>query len=112
MVTPAVRREAVAHAMNTHGVSERRACRIFGSDRSSARYRRRRSDDGVLRGRLRTLAAERRRFGYRRLHILIRREGYVVNRKRRSACTARKVFRFAAARVASGRSARACGGSA
>jgi putative transposase len=82
MVTPAVRREAVAHAMNTHGVSERRACGIFGTDRSSARYRRRRPGDAVLRERLRALAAERRRFGYRRLHILIRREGFVVNRKK------------------------------
>jgi putative transposase len=82
MVTPAARREAVAHAMQNHGVSERRACRTFGADRSSARYRSRRPDDADLRGRLRALAAERRRFGYRRLHILIRREGYVVNRKK------------------------------
>ena len=82
MVTPAARREAVAHAMETHEVSERRACRIIDADRSTTRYRGLRPDDAALRARLRTLAAERRRFGYRRLHILLRREGYVVNRKK------------------------------
>jgi putative transposase len=41
----------------------------------------RRPDDGVLRERLKALAAERRRFGYRRLHVLLRREGHAVNRK-------------------------------
>jgi putative transposase len=82
MVTPAARREAVAHAIEGHGVSERRACRIICADRSTARYRSLRQDDAELRARLRQLAAERRRFGYRRLHILLRREGYVVNRKK------------------------------
>ena len=39
-------------------------------------------DDGPLRQRLEELAAERRRFGYRRLHVMIRRDGWVVNIKR------------------------------
>jgi putative transposase len=51
-------------------------------DRGSARYRPRRRDEEPLRQRLRELAAERRRFGYRRLHVLLRREGWVVNHKR------------------------------
>jgi putative transposase len=51
-------------------------------DRSSVRYRGRRPDDGVLRTRLRELAAARRRFGYRRLHILLRREGTPLNHKK------------------------------
>ena len=63
-------------------MSERRACRVVATDRSSVRYRRRRPDDGVLRERLRALAQERRRFGYRRLWVLLRREGHAVNRKR------------------------------
>jgi putative transposase len=63
-------------------MSERRACRIMGADRSAVRYRRRRADDTALRERLRTLAADRRRFGYRRLHVLLRHEGLVLNRKR------------------------------
>jgi putative transposase len=51
-------------------------------DRSSVRYRSRRPDDGALRKRLKELAAERRRFGYRRLHILLRREGLHMNHKK------------------------------
>jgi putative transposase len=63
-------------------VSQRRACRTIGADRTTIRYRHRRPDDAALRERLRSLAAERRRFGYRRLHILLRREGTKVNHKR------------------------------
>ena len=63
-------------------MSERRACSVIGTDRTSARYRSRRPDDAELRDRLKALAGERRRFGYRRLHVLLRREGHVVNRKK------------------------------
>lgn len=63
-------------------MSERRACSVIGADRTSIRYRSRRPDDHDLRERLRALASERRRFGYRRLHVLLRREGRVVNRKK------------------------------
>ncbi len=82
MVTPAARREAVAHLRTSLGVSERRACSIIGADRTSVRYRPRRDGDAGLRGRLRELAQQRRRFGYRRLHILLLREGVKINRKR------------------------------
>ena len=82
MVTPAAHREAVAHLRSVHEMSERRACRVLGVDRTSVRYRATRPDDGALRDRLKTLAQERRRFGYRRLHVMLRREGHVVNRKR------------------------------
>ncbi len=82
MVTPAARREAVAHLRASLGVSERRACGIIGADRTSIRYRSQRGGDAALRGRLRELAQQRRRFGYRRLHILLLREGVKVNRKR------------------------------
>ena len=63
-------------------LSERRACGLVEIDRSSARYRPRRRDDAPLRQRLRELANQRRRYGYRRLHVLLRREGWVVNHKR------------------------------
>lgn len=56
-------------------LSERRACSIVGADRNMIRYRSSRPADAVLRGRLRDLANERRRFGYRRLFVLLRREG-------------------------------------
>jgi len=82
VVTPAARRNAVAHACTVHGVSERRACKVMGTDRSSMRYRSRRADDAVARLRIRELAAQRRRFGYRRLHVLLTREGYHMNHKR------------------------------
>jgi putative transposase len=82
MVTPAARREAVALLCEKLEVSERRACTMVGVCRMTVRYRSRRPDDGRLRERMKALAHERRRFGYRRLHILLRREGYVVNHKR------------------------------
>jgi putative transposase len=82
MVAPAVKREAVAHLRQVYEMSERRACRVIGCLRMTVRYRSRRIDDMALRERLRALARERRRFGYRRLHVLLRREGFLVNHKR------------------------------
>lgn len=82
MVTPAARREAVAHLRVAYEVSERRACSALDADRSSVRYRREPGDDGAVRARLRELAAIRRRFGYRRLHILLAREGITMNHKK------------------------------
>ena len=82
MVTPAARREAVAQLRVAYEVSERRACSVLGADRSAVRYRRRRADDAAVRARLRELAAVRRRFGYRRLHVLLTREGIAINHKK------------------------------
>src|ERR1044072_3417015 len=82
MVTPAARREAVAHLRVGFGVSERRACSVLGVDRTSVRYRSRRGDDASARVRLRELASVRRRFGYRRLHVLLTREGIAMNHKK------------------------------
>jgi len=82
MVTPAAKREAVAHLRSAFDMSERRACRVTGGVRMTVRYRSRRPDDAELRVRLRALAHVRRRFGYRRLLIFLRREGFMVNHKR------------------------------
>ena len=82
MVTPAAKREAVAHLRSALDMSERRACRTIGCVRMTVRYRCHRPDDAELRARLRSLAHVRRRFGYRRLHVLLRREGFTVNHKR------------------------------
>jgi putative transposase len=76
-----VRREVVDF-FKSRGHSERHACTLAGLGRSTCRYRHRRRDPAELVARLRTLASERPRFGYRRLHVLLRREGHVVNRKR------------------------------
>ena len=69
-------------AISHKGYSQRRACRLVGLDPKTYRYRARRGDDAPLRQRLRDLASQRRRFGYRRLHILIKREGVSVNHKK------------------------------
>ncbi|MBA4082999.1 MAG: IS3 family transposase [Erythrobacter sp.] len=82
MVTPGAKREAVAHAREHHGVSERRACALVGVSRRVIRYEPSRPDDRALRQRLRELAAERRRFGYRRLGYLLAREGIAPNHKK------------------------------
>ena len=68
--------------MECHGLSQRHACRLVGIDRSTLRYQGRRPDDSALRQRLRELAAERRRFGYRRLGWMLEREGHPMNHKR------------------------------
>ncbi|ANL10323.1 IS3 family insertion sequence transposase domain-containing protein [Rhizobium sp. N113] len=75
MVGPAANREAVTHLKTVMGLSERRACQIISADRKTIRYRSNRPVETELRARLRELANERRRFGYRRLFVLLRREG-------------------------------------
>jgi putative transposase len=81
-VRPAARRRAVEDVRQLFGISERRACAILSVDRTSVRYAHRRGDDGDLRARLREIALERRRFGYRRLGIMLAREGIVMNHKK------------------------------
>lgn len=82
MVTPAARRAAVRHIQQAHGLSERRASRLIGMGRSSLRYLSIARDDAGLGERLQELAARWRRFGYRQLHRLLRREGWRLNHKR------------------------------
>jgi putative transposase len=82
MVAPGAKRDAVAHAREHHGLSECRACKLVGVSRRVIRYRSSRPDDSPLRQRLRELADERRRFGYRRLGYLLAREGMTPNHKK------------------------------
>ena len=82
MVTPDAKRAAVAHLCGTHGASQRRACAVLAVDRSSIRYARRRGDDAELRAKIREVAAERRRFGYRRVHVMLERQGVRMNLKK------------------------------
>ncbi len=74
-------REAVAHLLACHGMSQQWACRVIDAGRKSARDRSTRDDDAGLREKLRDLAVQRRRFGSRRLDVLPRREGVMINRK-------------------------------
>jgi putative transposase len=75
MVGPAAQREGVAHLQAALGLSERRACSIVNADRKMIRYRSCRPPDTALRLRLRELANARKRFGYRRLFVLLRQQG-------------------------------------
>lgn len=68
--------------MQVHGLGVTRACGLIGISRSLYRYESRRPDDEALRTRLCELAAFKRRYGYRRLHALVKREGWTVNHKR------------------------------
>ena len=69
-------------AIDQKGYSQRRACALIGIAPKTYRYVTARGDDGEFRERLRCLAAKRRRFGYRRLHILLQREGIKLNHKK------------------------------
>ena len=77
-----MQRQAVGRVMERHGLSQRHACRLVGLDRSTLRYQHKRPDDATVRQRLRDLAAERRRFGYRRLGWMLAREGHAMNHKK------------------------------
>jgi len=74
VVGPQAEREAVRVVREEARLSERHACGLIGMHRGSWRYRPRERDDAALRTRLRELAGERPRFGYRRLHIFLGRE--------------------------------------
>ncbi|TIL87773.1 MAG: IS3 family transposase [Mesorhizobium sp.] len=82
MVTPAAKRKAVARLKEGFGMSERRACKAIGCCRMTVRYETSRPDDREVRERMKAIAQERRRFGYRRLLVMLRREGLVVNHKK------------------------------
>jgi putative transposase len=81
-VKPTQKRAVVTFFRVGFRVSERRACRVAGVPRSTCRYRSVARDQTPLRVRLRDLAAARVRYGYRRLHVLLQREGWRVNHKR------------------------------
>src|SRR5438045_1059361 len=87
MVTPALGREMASHLTNKYHVSQRRACSVVGINRATVRYQPQRQAKIVqwstaIERRLVALAATRPRFGYRRLGVLLRREGYLANHKR------------------------------
>ena len=73
----------MSHARENLGLSERKACLLVNLSSFVYRYRPKKDNDDVLRQRLRELAGERKRFGSPRLHILLKREGLVVNHKKR-----------------------------
>jgi len=72
----------VTHVRERLGLSERKACLLVNIAASVYRYRPKADNDNVLRQRLRELASQRKRFGSPRLHIMLKREGLVINHKR------------------------------
>lgn len=79
---PRARRKLARWAQEAYRISERHAARIVKLGISTLRYRSRKVFDEVLRRRLRELAGTYVRYGYRRLTVLLRREGWHVNAKR------------------------------
>jgi putative transposase len=82
MVSPQAKRTAVAVLTTERDFGVTRACGLIGISRSLYRYRSRRLDSGPLRVRIEEIAAIKRRYGYRRVYLRLRREGWEVNRKR------------------------------
>ncbi len=82
MVTPDVKRKAVAHVCAQHGVSQRRAWEVLSVNRSSMRYCSVRPDDASIREAMRKVASERRSFGYRRIHVMLDRQWIVMTLKK------------------------------
>ena len=70
------------YLMARHGLSQRTVCRLLKLPRSTARYQSVRPRDDAIRQRLRELALRYRRYGYQRLHVLLRREGFMLNHKK------------------------------
>src|SRR5215467_8193212 len=79
---PGRRRQLVDEVRGEWKVSIRRACRVLRTDTSTYHYKGRRGDQAVLSKRVREIAQTRVRYGYRRIHVLLRREGWRVNAKR------------------------------
>ena len=82
MVGASQRRSAVRYLQQRYSISERRGCDVTGSHRSTHRYTSIRPPQDALRRRIRELARSRVRYGYRRIHILLKREGIHINKKR------------------------------
>ncbi len=79
---PVRRRQLVDHARSTWKVSIRRACSVLVTEPSTYHYKSRRAGQAPLCHRMKEIAATRVRYGYRRIHVLLRREGWPVNSKR------------------------------
>ena len=79
---PARARQLVEYLRTSYRISIRRACGALRFDRSTYHYRHRRPEQASLRNRIRELSEARIRYGHRRIHVLLRREGWVVNHKR------------------------------
>ncbi len=82
MVTPQARKACALSVVKEHNFSERHACVLVGVQRSLLRYSSRKLDETVLVNKIKEIAYEKKRFGYRRIHMLLKRSGMKINHKR------------------------------
>ena len=82
MVKPAMKKEVAGYLQEQHGLSQRKAAQLVGSAPQVLSYQSKRGSDAKVRERLRELGEQRPRFGYRRLHVLLRRQGETLNLKK------------------------------
>lgn len=82
MVSPQAKRLAVEVLKQNHQMSERRACKLVGLQRTVARYKSQKRAEKELIEKIKKLAYARRRYGYRRIHLLLKRSGEKINHKR------------------------------
>ena len=81
MTTPQARRDAALKAMEKHTITQARACRLVSVDPKTVR-REPTPDSPEVRAKMREIAEQRRRFGYRRIGMMLEREGIVMNHKK------------------------------
>ncbi len=81
MVAPQAKK-ACSLAIMKHGISERKACKLVRANRSMIRYKRKRANEEELIQKIKKIAFEKRRFGYRRIHMMLKREGRKINHKK------------------------------
>ncbi len=82
MVTPEAKRACSQVLVQEHKLSERRACKLVGQHRSVQRYRSRKENEVDLKDQIKEIAYEKKRFGYRRIHMLLKRTGMKINHKK------------------------------
>ena len=82
MVAPPAKKACVMHLIEKHALSERHACLLVGANRTTVRYRSHRASEEELKEQIMKIAMKHRRFGYRRIHLLLKRAGKGFNHKR------------------------------
>ena len=82
MVAPQARRACSQMLTEEHRLSERRACRLVGANRATVRYESRKAPDQDLEQAIKEIAMKNRRYGYRRIHLLLKRSGQKINHKK------------------------------
>lgn len=82
MVTPQAKKEAAQVMIEIHHLSQRRSCRLVGLERNTCRYQSKPEDTKALEAKIQAIAFERRRFGYRRIHMMLKRSGMTINHKK------------------------------